>query len=161
MTKNHESAGQKLLQTWQKLEHKPMGKWLFKRIIAANIPYTGGIRADVQVLTPGHCEVLMKFRKSNTNHLNSVHALALANLGEFTSGLAMMTGLPPDIRGIVTNVSAEYVKKARGQLLAKADVQVPQVSLPKTEHHIEAHIFNQDNDLVTTVKVRWLLSPQP
>ncbi len=160
MTKNHESAGQKLLQTWRKLEKKMMGRWLFKKIIANNIPYTGSIKADVQILEPGQCEVLMKFRKSNTNHLNSVHALALSNLGEFTSGLAMMTGLSPTIRGIVTNINTEYHKKARGHLLAKAHVEIPNVTMPKTEHHIQAHIYNQDDDLVTTVTVKWLLSPQ-
>ena len=160
MTKTHESAGQKLLQTWQKLEQKPMGRWLFKKIIANNVPYTGSIRDVVQVLEPGRCEVLMKFRKSNTNHLNSVHALALSNLGEFTSGLAIMTGLPPTIRGIVTNISTEYLKKARGHLLAKAHVEIPNVTKPKTKHHIQAHIYDQDNDLVTTVTVKWLLSPK-
>ncbi|VAX07494.1 hypothetical protein MNBD_ALPHA03-1773 [hydrothermal vent metagenome] len=159
MTENHQSAGQKLLQIWQKLEQKPMGRWLFKKIITNNIPYTGSIKADVQMLEPGRCEVLMKFRKSNTNHLNSVHALALSNLGEFTSGLAIMTGLPPTIRGIVTNISTEYLKKARGHLLAKADVEIPNVTAPKTEHYIQAHIYDQDDDLVTTVTVKWLLSP--
>ena len=160
MIKNPQSAGQKLLQTWQKLKHNALGRWLFKRVIASNIPYTGSIKADVQVLQPSHCEVLMKFRKSNTNHLNSVHALALSNLGEFTSGLAMMTGLPASIRGIVTNINTEYLKKARGHLLAKADVEIPVITQPKTEHHIQAHIYDQDNDLVTTVTVRWLLSPK-
>ena len=160
MTKIHESAGQKLLQSWQKLEQKPMGRWLFKQIIANNIPYTGSIKADVQVLQPGRCEVLMKFRKSNTNHLNCVHALALSNLGEYTGGLAMMTGLPPTIRGIVTNINTEYLKKARGHLLAKADVQIPKVTAAKTEHLIQTYIYDQDNDLVTTVTVKWLLSPK-
>ncbi len=136
-----------------------MGKWLFKKIIANKIPYTGSIKADVQTLEPGRCEVLLKFRKSNTNHLNSVHALALSNLGEFTSGLAMMTGLPPTIRGIVTNINTEFTKKARGDLLAKAEVQIPDVTEPKTEHLVQALIYDQDHDLVTTVTVKWMLSP--
>jgi len=160
MNKNHESAGKKLLQAWQSLSQKPMGKWLFKRIIARNIPYTGSIKADVQVLEPGRCEVLMKFRKSNTNHLNSVHALALSNLGELTGGLAMMTGLAPTIRGIVTNINTEYLKKARGDLLAKAEVEIPDVTVDKTEHLIDAKIYDADNDLVTVVTVKWLLSPK-
>ena len=160
MKKNHESAGKKLLDIWQKLDKKLMGRWLFKQIIANKIPYTGSIKADVQRLEPGHCEVLMKYRKSNTNHLNSIHALALSNLGEFTSGLAMMTGLPPNIRGIVTNINTDYLKKARGHLLAKAQVKIPEVRHAKTEHLIQAHIYNQGDELVTTVTVKWLLSPQ-
>ncbi len=159
MSKNLESAGQRLLKTWQKLHHKPLGKWLFKQVIAKNIPYTGSIKADIQKLEPGHCEVLLKFRRSNTNHLNSVHALALSNLGELTGGLAVMTGLPSHIRGIVTNINTEYLKKARGDLIAIASVEIPAVNQPKTTHLIQANIYDSEKDLVCTVNVKWLLSP--
>ena len=160
MLKNAESAGQQLLITWRKLHQKPLGKWVFKQIIANRVPYTGSIKADVQKLIPGHCEVLLKYRKSNTNHLNCIHALALANLGEMAGGLAMMTGLPPSIRGIVTNINTEYIKKARGDLMAVAKVDTPTVIDPKTEHLVEAKIFDQDQNMVTQVTVKWLLTPR-
>ncbi len=158
MGKKFESAGQQLLHAWQKLHTKPLGKWLFKQMIAKHIPYTGSIKADIQDLSPGHCDVSLKYRRSNTNHLNSVHALALSNLGELASGLAMMTGLPPTIRGIVTNINTEYHKKARGDLLAKARVNIPTVSADQTVHPVQALIYDQNQDLVTTVTVKWLLS---
>ncbi|WP_162846719.1 DUF4442 domain-containing protein [Marinicella litoralis] len=160
MNNNLESAGQNLLKTWRKLHQKPFGKFLFKQIIAKKIPYTGSIKADVQKLQPGLCEVALKFRKANTNHLNSVHALALSNLGEFTGGLAVMTGLPSHIRGIVTHISTEYLKKARGHLIAIAEVQIPEITVPKTSHTIQANIYDSDNDLVSIVTVTWLLSPK-
>lgn len=160
MTKNNDSAGKKLLHTWQKLNDKPLGKWLFKQIIARNIPYSGSIKADVKKLQPGHCEVLLKYRKANTNHLNSIHALALSNLGELTSGLAMMTGLPTNIRGIPTNINTEYLKKARGNLIAIAVLEIPKITAPKTSHLVTANIYDSNQDLVTTVTVKWLLSPK-
>ena len=160
MTQYGESAGQKLLLTWQKLHQKPLGKWLFKRIIEHHIPYTGSIKADVQRLQPGYCEVKLCYRRSNTNHLNSIHALALSNLGEMTGGLAMMTGLDANIRGIVTGINTEYLKKARGDLLAKCTASIPTVTEPKTTHEVEAHIFDEANELVTRVTVQWLLSPR-
>lgn len=160
MTNNLDSAGQKLLSAWQKLHTKPIGRWLFKQIMAKNVPYTGSIKADVQKLSPGYCEIKLKYRKSNTNHLNSVHALALANLGEYASGLAMMTALPPDVRGIVTQIKTSYLKKARGNLLAIAQVDVPQIIKPGTTHLIEAKIYDNDQDLVTQVAIQWLLSPK-
>ncbi len=159
MTKKLESAGEQLFSLWQKLENKPAGKWLFNRIIAWKIPYSGSIKAQVTDLSAGKCQVSLKFRKANTNHLNSVHALALANLGELTSGLAMLCGLPSTIRGIVTQINTEYVKKARGHLIAIADVTMPEVTEAKTEHWIQANIYDQQQDIVTIVKVRWLLSP--
>lgn len=137
-----------------------MGKWLFKQILAKKVPYSGSIKADIQKIQPGLCEARLKFRKANTNHLNSVHALALSNLGELTSGLAIMTGLPTHIRGIVTNINTEYLKKARGTLTAIAEVEIPEVTEAKTSHLIQANIYDSEKDLVSTVSIKWLLSPK-
>ena len=160
MTQINETAGEKILHIWEKINKKPGGKWLFKQIIARNIPYSGSIKADVKKLQPGHCEVVLKYRKANNNHLNSIHALAFSNLGELTSGLAMMTGLPTNIRGIPTNINTEYLKKARGNLKAIAVLEIPKVTAPKTNHLVTANIYDSSQDLVTTVTVKWLLSPK-
>jgi acyl-coenzyme A thioesterase PaaI-like protein len=94
------------------------------------------------------------------NHLNSIHAIALANLGEMASGLAMTTALPPGIRSIVTGLEIGYAKKARGTLTAESRVQVPEVR-GDVEHDVQAEIRDSAGDLVATITVRWRLSPAP
>lgn len=159
MKKSKQTAGHRLYRIWTRLHNKPFGKWLFSQVLAFNVPYSGSIKARVTALSPGHCRCLLKHRRRNTNHLNSVHALATANLGELVSGLAMLTGLPDNVRGIVTRIDSEYLKKARGNLTATADVTIPQVAKAKTEHQVQAHIFDETGDEVTRVTVSWLLSP--
>lgn len=78
------------------------------------------------------------------------------NLGEVTSGLAMLAGLPPHARGIVTGLSVEYTKKARGRLLATCDCVVPDVAEP-IEHVVEAIVHDQEDDVVARVAVTWRL----
>jgi acyl-coenzyme A thioesterase PaaI-like protein len=93
------------------------------------------------------------------NHLESVHAVALVNLGEVASGLATLSGLPSSVRGIVTGLSAEYLKKARGLLVAECRSQVAEITESR-EHRAEALIRNQAGDVVAKVTARWLLGPR-
>jgi len=90
------------------------------------------------------------------NHLRSVHAIALANLGELAGGLAMTTVLPAGVRGIVTAIDVTYAKKARGRLLAESRVVVPEVH-GDLEHDVHAGIHDAAGELVAAVRVRWRL----
>jgi len=151
--------GARLLSNWQRARRLPFGDQLFTWALGNMVPYTATIAPRVLELRPGFARVAMSDRRRVRNHLDSVHAIALANLGEFASGAAMITALPPDVRSIVTGLSIEYMKKARGALVAEARVTVPAVT-GDVEHVVHADIHDQAGDLVACVDVRWRLSPR-
>ena len=111
------------------------------------------------MLEPGHCVVTLPDRRRIRNHLNSVHAIALCNLGEKTTGLALMSSLPENTRGILTGISADYVKKARGLLTAECYCDVPD-SNEKCEYSVNSDIRDTGGELVATVRARWLIGPE-
>jgi hypothetical protein len=67
-----------------------------------------------------------------------------------------MNSLPDKTRGILTNLSIAYMKKARGLLTASCRCDVP-VDNREGEHLLSAEIHDAAGDLVAEVKTRWLV----
>lgn len=149
-----------LRKTWEGLSPKPGGKALFSKLFGTMVPYTGSIKPEVVELRAGYAKLRMRDRKAVRNHLNSVHAIALINLAEATSGLAMNFALPDTVRGIVTKLEIEYLKKARGTLTAECACGVPDVQEDQ-ELLVTADIQNEAGEVVARATVTWRVGPKP
>ncbi|MBV9773139.1 MAG: DUF4442 domain-containing protein [Gemmatimonadetes bacterium] len=144
---------------WDRLSPLPMGKTLFSLLLGRMVPYTGSIGARVEELRPGHAVVTLRDRRRVRNHLRSIHAVALLNLAEVTSGLALNYALPPDARSILRGLSMEYHKKARGTLTATCDTPVPTDSTER-DLELETTVRDAAGDVVATATARWRMGPR-
>src|SRR2546426_9594268 len=96
----------------------------------------------------------MADRRAVRNHLHSIHAVALANLAEVASGLAVTSGLPASARGISTTLSITYLKKSRGTLTAEARCPIPD-ACREAEHDCESRISDAPGHVGARPAVRW------
>lgn len=139
-----------ILTKWKILSRLPAGRWMFGRLIGLFVPYTGTIGANIVSLRPGHCKSTLLDRRGVRNHLGSVHALALGNLGEMTLGLAMTALQPKNGRFIPIRLEMTYLKKARGLLTCEVDL--PYVDWPdQAEWEGEALIKDDTGETVCKV----------
>lgn len=150
------SPGAMIRTTWDRLSCRPGGKWLFSKVFARLVPYSGSIRPYVHDLASGRSRVTMRDRPGVRNHLRSIHAVALMNLGELSSGLALVYGLPDDTRAILVGLSMEYLKKARGTLEAACDFSVPAVT-GREELELVVDIRDAAGDVVARARAKWLV----
>lgn len=150
------SAGKQLLNAVNRLSTIPGGQFILNKLIARKIPYSASIGARVMVLKPGYAKLFLKDKKKIRNHLNSIHAVALTNFGELTSGLALNTSLPDNVKAIVTQLNTTYVKKARGSLIAECRCDPP-VVVSDMDYSVEALIKDQQQDIVARITAVWRL----
>ena len=146
-----------LLDKWSRLGGFAAGRFLFSVTLGWKIPYSGSIGARVVELRPGHVCLTLADRRSVRNHLESIHAVALVNLGEITTGLAVFSTTSDAMRGILVDIHAEYLKKARGKLLSRAEFGLPENLADNTPCKVEARIEDQAGDTVCIVTATWLL----
>lgn len=149
----------RLQQAWNTLRRVPGGTRVFSKIIGRMAPYTGTIDAHVVELDTGYAKVEMRDRRAVRNHLDCVHAIALANLGEVATGVAVVYSLPEGMRGILKGISMEYLKKGRGTLTAECRTALPEAR-ERQELSVVGEIRDRQGDLVARATALWLVGPE-
>ena len=147
-------------QAWDLMSGLPGGKHLFSRLVGAMAPYTGTIHASVTVLRAGYAEVQLADRRAVRNHLDCVHAIALANLAELAGNVALAYSLPDDARFIVSGLEIEYMKKARGTITAVGEPPVPR-SNARAAFDVPVTLRDASGDEVAHAILHSLVGPKP
>jgi acyl-coenzyme A thioesterase PaaI-like protein len=114
------ARGNGVLALWARLAAWPGGKWLFSRLICLKAPYFSTVRPAFVALRPGYCEVTIPKRRAVTNHIGTVHAIAICNMAELAAGIMSEASVPASHRWIPKSMTVEYLRKAGTSLRAVA-----------------------------------------
>ncbi|MBS1120103.1 MAG: hypothetical protein H6Q90_2331 [Deltaproteobacteria bacterium] len=145
---------------WNLLSGVPGGKIVFSRLVGRMAPYTGTVHATVTVLRAGYAEVQMTDRRAVRNHLDCVHAIALANLAELAGNVALAYSLPDDARFIVSGFEIEYLKKARGTITAVGEPPIPRTAV-RAQYDVPVTLRDASGEDVAKVVLHSLVGPKP
>jgi acyl-coenzyme A thioesterase PaaI-like protein len=98
-----------------------VGPAAFSNMACQMAPYFSTIAPEISELSPGHAVVNVPLRKEITNHLASVHAIALCNAAELAGGMMTDASIPSGAKWIPKGMTDEYLAKAKSSIRAVAD----------------------------------------
>ena len=90
-------------------------------------------------LRPGNCEIHFKKRLAVTNHLKSVHAIAMCNVSELAAGSMLEASIPQNMRWIPKEMTVSYLKMAKTNLKATCEISTNNLTTPQ-ELHMTVHV---------------------
>ena len=148
------------LEIWSRLAPLPGGRWLFSRLICLKAPYFSSVRPGFVALRPGYCEVAIRKRRAVTNHLGTVHAIAMCNMAELAAGIMAEATVPATHRWIPKGMTVEYLKKAGSDLRAVAELAAPPDFGPAAEMPVPVSVTDGSGEQVCRAVIRMWVSPR-
>lgn len=142
--------------------YRKLGPWLFARAICFKAPYFSTIRPRFLVLEPGRCVATLRHRLAVTNHLGTVHAIALCNLAELTAGLMAEATLPPELRWIPKGMAVDYRRKAVGTMCAEAvPAAMPAGAEEGEDWPVDVRVTDPAGETVMQARITLWVTPRP
>ena len=124
----------------------------FTAAVCQFAPYFSTITPSFTELRPGHAEATVPFRREITNHLGTVHAIALCNAAELVAGTMTDASVPAGHRWIPKGMTVQYLAKAKTGVRAVADgSQVPWTE--PGDHEVPVDIFDESGTKVFHARI--------
>ncbi|MGE5626344.1 MAG: DUF4442 domain-containing protein [Bacillota bacterium] len=122
---------------------------------------TAGLR--FQELTEERAVLVLKNRRRVQNHIGTVHAAAVALLGETATGAVFGMNVPDDKFPILKSMRLNYVKRSQGALRAEASLTAEQCArfAPEEKGEIAVPVKITDESGGPTVECEYVWAWRP
>lgn len=147
------------LGAWRRCERLPFGKALFARVICWKAPYFASISPRFHELRPGYARVSMRKRRAVTNHIGTVHAIAMCNLAEIAAGTMTEISIPATMRWLPKAMQVEYLRKAATDVEAVATL-AEVAEGPARDVPVTVEVKDRAGELVCRALITMWVSPR-
>lgn len=124
--------------------YQQAGADAFTQMLCQFAPYFSTITPKFVTLDKGKAVVEVPFRREITNHLGTVHAIALCNAAELAAGTMTDVSIPAGARWIPAGMTVKYLAKAKSDVTATADGS--QIDWDNCHGDIEVPVSITDKD---------------
>jgi acyl-coenzyme A thioesterase PaaI-like protein len=148
------------LNLLQRIQKWPAGLWVFSRLVCLKAPYFASIRPVFIALEPGYAKARIKKRRAVTNHIGTVHAIAMANLCEFVGGILMEISINPEMRWIPRGMNIRYLRPAKTNLVAECKIENIAWSEPQ-DVLLKVTVSDESGNMVSEAGIPMYISRRP
>jgi len=147
-------------------------KWLpaniratvISKIFGKVVPYVGTSGLLYEELTPERVVVSIKNQRKVQNHINNVHAAAMALLAETATGFVVGMNLPDDKLPLIKSLKVSYYKRTQGDMRAVATLTPEDIarieSEPKGEVLVPVIVTDESGGEPIKCEMLWAWIPK-
>lgn len=112
---------------------RPLRRWAVSTVLGRAVPLVGtaGLRFDE--VSPQRVVVRIPNRRKVQNHIQGVHAAAMALLAETATGFCVGMNVPDDKLPLIKTLKVDYLRRAQGSLRAVAELRPDQIQQMRTQ----------------------------
>lgn len=156
----------KWLSELLKRSDSPLALKALQKIFDFKIPFNGPHGIKIKKITQAEAVAFLPNKRSNKNHLGTIHACAMATLGEFPAGLLLIKNLDAaKFRVVMTKLEASYLKRATTSLrgVCKTDEKQIREVLDQLNQGIpgqiqmSSQIIDDKDQIVANILTSWQL----
>ena len=153
------------LKKFSHLIEQPSAKMLpvVNKILPYIIPFNQPHKISIISISKNEVKASLPFSTKNKNHISTLHACAIATLGEFTAGILLLQHFPiVKFRMILKKLDSKYHYQGKTQLNSitkspdnlKQSINTIQIS-GVGYISLKTDLFDKGNNLVATVLSTW------
>lgn len=129
-------------------------------MVCFKAPYFATISPTYLAFAPGEVEVRVRKRRRVTNHIGTVHAIAMANACELAAGTMTEISIPAGMRWIPKGMTIAYLKKADTDVRARARLATPVEPGLRQDVVVPVDVLNDSDDVVVHADITMYVSPR-
>ena len=147
-------------------------KWLpaniratvISKIFGKVVPYVGTSGLLYEEITPERVVVSIKNQRKVQNHINNVHAAAMALLAETATGFVVGMNLPDDKLPLIKSLKVNYHKRTQGDMRAVATLTPEDIARierePKGEVLVPVTVTDESGGEPIKCEMLWAWVPK-
>tara|TARA_Y100001936_G_C16039423_1_gene650570 strand:+ start:672 stop:1190 length:519 start_codon:yes stop_codon:yes gene_type:complete len=156
----------KLLSHLMGRSETKLGLKAIDRLFKFGIPFNSPHKIKMRSISNELVAMELPLIRANKNHLGTMHACAIATVGEFCAGVLLIKNLDPSkYRVVMTNLDVTYLKHGASDLGARCEQTATTLSQAReqlqnsasTEITLETNIFNKTDEICAKVVTTWQL----